>query len=202
MSRNMIKGVEETILNLFEEFSHKHSWYAETSSNIHYYNGWKTNKAWKINKKVIIPLSAYSWVTDRLDYKYKFFDKLKDIQRVFDYLDGGKTEDIDLKQILTEAENEYQTKNIETKYFRVSVYKKGTTHLVFTNEELLKKFNIFGCQRKGFLPPSYGKTKYNDMTNEEQEVINEFEGEKSYNETVKNTEYYLYNPSKVLMLSS
>ena len=52
----MIIGVEDTILNLFEEFSHKHHYYNETSSNIHYYNGWKTNQAWKINKKIIIPL--------------------------------------------------------------------------------------------------------------------------------------------------
>lgn len=65
MSQQMCKGVEETIVDLFDEFSHKHYW-SECSNNIHYYNGWKTNSAYKINKKVIIPLRGwrdleYSW---------------------------------------------------------------------------------------------------------------------------------------------
>ena len=38
MSQQMCKGVEETIVDLFDEFSHKHYW-SECSNNIHYYNG-------------------------------------------------------------------------------------------------------------------------------------------------------------------
>jgi phospholipid N-methyltransferase len=201
MSKNLIKGVEDTILNLFEEFSHKHSWYAEMSSNIHYFDGWKTNKSYKVNNRIILVLSGYSSVWDRLDYSYKFYEKLKDIERIFDYLDGGKTEESDLKQILDEAQKQGQTKKITTKYFSLNVFKKGTTHITFLDEELLKKFNIFGSQKRGWLPPTYGKSKYNDMSKEEQEIINNFEGEKSYNETMKNTEYYLYNPNKVLMIN-
>ena len=34
------------------------------------------------------------------------------------------------------------------------------------------------------------------MTEEEQAVINSFEGEKSYNETLKDTQYFLYDPVK------
>lgn len=200
MSKNLVKGVEDTILNLFEEFSHKHSWYAETSSNIRYFDGWKTNKAWMVNNRVILILNGYNSIWERLDYGYKFHEKLKDIERIFDYLDGGKTEDSNLKQILDEAEKHGQTKNIICKYFKLNVFKKGTIHITFLDDELLRKFNIFGCQRKNYLPPSYGKKKYKDMTKEEQEVINNFEGEKSYNEVVKNTDYYLYNPNKVLMI--
>ncbi|MEM5592793.1 DUF4942 domain-containing protein [Niallia circulans] len=54
LNKEMIQAVEDTILNLFEEFSYKH-YYDESSKNVHLYNGWKTNKAYKINKKVIIP---------------------------------------------------------------------------------------------------------------------------------------------------
>ncbi len=65
MSKKVIKGIEDTIMSLFDELSHKY-YYDETSKNIHYYNGWKTNKSWIINKKVIIPLPGwkdldYSW---------------------------------------------------------------------------------------------------------------------------------------------
>lgn len=200
MNINLIKGVEETILSLFDEFSQKH-WYDEMSKNIHYYNGWKTNSAYKINKKVIIPLNAYSSYWDnRLEYDYKFLGKIKDIEHVFDYLDDCQTEPMELKNVLEKAENEGQTKNIETKYFFITVYKKGTTHLTFKNEELLKKFNIFGSCKKGWLPNTYGKKKYTDMTDEEKSVIDDFEGEKEYNKTMENTQYYLYNPSNVLMI--
>lgn len=204
MSQNMIKGVEDTILELFQEFSHKYSWDRNIENgNIHYYNGWKTNSAYKINKKVIILLSAYSSITDRLDYTYKFYEKLKDIEKVFDYLQGNKVkhdENYNLKEVLIKAQKEGQTKNIETRYFLISTFKKGSTHLTFLDEELLKKFNIFGSLKLGFLPPSYSKKRYKDMEKEEQQIIDEFEGEEEYNKVILNKDYYLYNPSKTLML--
>lgn len=201
MSENVVTGVEETILNLFDEFSHQHSWYPECKNNIHYFNSWSTNKAHCINKKIIIPLSAYGMFEDRLDYGYyKFYEKLKDIEHVFDYLDGGKTENTNLKEILDDAEKQGVTKNIITKYFKINVYKKGTTHLIFLNEELLKKFNIFASKKKGWLPPSYGKCKYDDMSEKEKQVINDFEGKESYNKTMKNLDYYIYDSNQILML--
>lgn len=202
MNKNIMKSVEDTILSLFEEFSHKYSWYDETSKNIHYYSGWKSNSSFKINKRVIIPLSAYSSITNRLDYSYKFYEKLKDIEHIFNYLDGGITEDLDLKEILNKAQNGRQTKNIVTKYFSINTFKKGTTHVTFLNEELLQKFNLFGSLRKGWLPPTYGKCKYENMTDEERNVIEEFEGKESYNKVMKNLDYYLYNPSQILMLGN
>ena len=52
MSNKLVKSVEQTILDLFEDLSYKHSYNEEFSKNIHYYNGWKSNDAYKINKKV------------------------------------------------------------------------------------------------------------------------------------------------------
>lgn len=205
INKEMIQGVEDTILNLFEEFSHKH-YYSESSKNIHYYNGWKTNKAWKINKKVIIPLSGfhdlqYSWgrfnPTD-----YKVINKLSDIEKVFNYLDGGLTEDVNMREILQMAENYGDTKKIQLKYFMVTFYKKGTCHIEFTNNDLLHKFNLFGSQRKGWLPPVYGKIKYKDMSEEEKQIIDEFEGEASYNKVMNNQNYFIVETSKLLSLDS
>mgnify|MGYP002769588185 FL=1 len=204
MSNELVKGVEDTILNLFEELGNKYHYYDETSKNIHYYNGWKTNKAWKINKKVIIPLTGYGYWGDR--YKpthYQTLDKLQDIEKCFNYLDGGLTDAVDLKQSLEFAEQYGETKNIQLKYFTVTFYKKGTCHIVFNNDELLKKFNIFGSQKKGWLPPSYGKKQYKDMTTEEKTVVNEFDGnETEYNKTMKNRKYYLFDSNSVLMLEN
>ena len=126
--------------------------------------------------------------------------KLQDIEKCFNYLDGDLTEAVDLEESLNFAEEYGETKNIQLKYFTVTFYKKGTCHITFNNDELLKKFNIFGSQHKGWLPPSYGKKSYNDMTTEEKAVVNEFEGEKEYNKVVSNKEYYLFDGNNLNLL--
>lgn len=201
VQKKVVKGIEDTIIELFDELSHKYSYWDETSKNIHYYNGWKTNKAWIINKKVIIPLRAYNefWGEYRPS-DYKIVNKLQDIEKCFNYLDGGLTEAVDLEESLKFAEEYGETKNIQLKYFTITFYKKGTCHITFNNEVLLKKFNIFGSQHKGWLPPSYGKKAYRDMTQEEKAVVNEFEGEKEYSKVISNKEYYLFDGNNLNLL--
>lgn len=202
MQKKVVKGIEDTIIELFDELSHKYSYWDETSKNIHYYNGWKTNQAWIINKKVIIPLKAYDdYYTDRFrPTHYDIVRKLQDIEKCFNYLDGGLTEAVDLEESLKFAEEYGETKDIQLKYFTVTFYKKGTCHITFNNDELLKKFNIFGSQHKGWLPPSYGKKSYKDMTTEEKAVVNEFEGEKEYKKVISNKEYYLFDENNLNLL--
>ncbi|MGG0308397.1 DUF4942 domain-containing protein [Priestia megaterium] len=202
ISKEMVQGVEDTILNLFEEFSHKH-YYDESSKNIHMYNGWKTNKSYKINKKVIIPLNGYNEFWGKYEpTSWKVLDKLKDIEKVFNYLDSGLTEDINLTDELKMAEHYQETKKIELKYFYVTFYKKGTCHIEFKDMELLHKFNLFGSQKKNWLPPSYGKTSYKNMSAEEKEIINQFEGEQSYSKVMQNKAYYFVNTDELLKLTS
>ena len=204
MQKKVVKGIEDTIINLFDELSYKYHWLDEMSKNIHYYNGWKTNKGWIINKKVIIPLNGfydlnYSWGGFRPS-RHDVVSKLQDIEKCFNYLDGGLTEAVDLEESLKFAEEYEETKDIQLKYFTVTFYKKGTCHITFNNEELLKKFNIFGSQHKGWLPPSYGKKTYKDMTAEEKAVVDEFEGEKEYNKVISNKEYYLFDGNNLNLL--
>lgn len=203
MTKNVIKGIEDTILKLFDELSNKHHYYDETSKNIHLYNGWKTNKAYTINKKVILPLSGWDAFWGKYNpSNYKVLDKLEDIEKCFNYLDGGLTDSIDIKEALNFAEGYGETKNIQLKYFTVTFYKKGTCHIEFTNLELLKKFNIFGSQKKNWLPPTYGKKNYKDMTAEEKQVVNNFEGEHEYQKVMQNKQYYLFDCNSLLLLES
>lgn len=203
MSKQVSRGIEDTIVALFDELSHKYHYYNETSKNIHYFNGWKTNRSWIINKKVIIPLSAYDQFWGRYSPSdYKLVGKLQDIEKCFNYLDGGLTDAVDMEKTLKEAQEAGETKKIQLKYFTVTFYKKGTTHIEFTNEELLKKFNIFGAQHKGWLPPSYGKKGYEEMEPEEKAVVDDFEGEQEYNKVVRNKGYYLFSTESVLLLES
>ncbi|WP_349764111.1 DUF4942 domain-containing protein [Fusobacterium sp. SYSU M8D902] len=202
LSKNMFSSLEKDIENLFDEFSIKYHYYNESSKNIHYFDGWKTNKAHFINKKVIIPLNAFSCYSDRIE-TYEIENKLLDIYKIFMYLDNKK-ENIKIsleecRNILNHIDNE-KTKNIDLGYFTVSFYKKGTTHIIFNDEKLLLKFNIFGSQMKKWLPPSYGKTKYEDLDIEEKDVIDSFQGKESYQEVVNNNDTYLLHNDNIKLI--
>lgn len=199
MSKHLIKGIEDCIIKLFDDLSFQYSYNDELSNNIHYYNGWKTNKAWFINKKVIIPwMNAFSSWNGKFDPSYDVKRKLMDIEKALNYLDGGLTESRDMEMWLHHAAETGQTKNIRLKYFTVTFYKKGTCHLVFENEELLKKLNIFGSQQKGWLPPGYGKRTYDQMDESEKQIVDSFEGKEAYEAVMANTGYFIYEPKNVM----
>lgn len=193
MSRHMTGSIEKCIMDLFDELSYRYSMGRE--KNIHYFNGWKTNQAWIINRKVIFPVyDVFCGIFHKFRYSYSVCQKLSDIEKVFDYLSGMASGSSPLPYILQQAEDRQESKNIEFRYFTCNFYKKGTCHLVFRDEELLKKFNIFGARQKGWLPPAYGRRTYQGMDKEERAVVDSFEGKDSYGETCERPEYYLYEP--------
>jgi hypothetical protein len=51
------------------------------------------------------------------------------------------------------------------------------------------------------LPPGYGKKLYSEMDEEEQRVINEFEGELSYKKVMNNPDKYILETNQLLMLA-
>lgn len=210
MNASMQQGVRDTILNLFEKLTVEHSWYPECSQNRHYYNGWKTNKAHKIGKKSIIPanglFSSYSWDKDRGFDVYAAYNILSDIEKAFDYLDGGHFTGnrYKLDSFLNYASERRQNRNIECTYFTVDLFKKGTVHIKFRPEAmpLVDRLNIYAAQGKNWLPPCYGKTTYTSMDPEEKAVVDGFNGdgtegsgEKAYTEILQDHAYYLSDPT-------
>lgn len=103
MNAEMQRGVQDTIVALFERMTQQHSWYPECEKNIHYYSGWKTNKAHKINSKVILPVngmfSSYSWEKDTFSL-HNAYSTISDIEKVFEYLDGNMSAHVDLRGTL------------------------------------------------------------------------------------------------------
>lgn len=207
MNAEMSQGVVDTILALFDRMTEKHTWYPECAKNIHYFNGWKSNLAHKINKKVILPTYGcwdYSYFSKKteLDF-YNAHKFLSDIEKAFNYLDGNMTANVDLERMLKYACDSGKTQNIKLKYFDVTFYKKGTCHIKFTNQELLDRFNIYCARQRGWLPPSYGNVKYADMAAEERSVVDSYHGddtegscEKEYNAVVARAGYYLAPPNQ------
>lgn len=206
MMQNVAKGIERSIIDLFDLFCS--GWFSEDmGTTIHYYNGWKTNSAYKVNKKAIARFDAFRNYDKHFDpiwssYSYDggCMKRLNDMEKCFNYLDNGRTDDgVGMGNILNNAVKNGQTRNIELKYFTVTFYKKGTCHIVFKDEELLKKFNLYGAQKKGWLPPSYGKKTYEEMEPEEKAVVEEFEGKEEYEKTLHNKDFYLVNENAFLI---
>lgn len=218
MNASMQQGVRDTIMNLFEKLTVEHSWYPECANNRHYYNGWQTNKAHKIGKKSIIPqnglFSSYSWDKDKGFDVYAAYNVLSDIEKAFDYLDGGHFTGSrhDLSAFLKYASEHRQTRNIECTYFKVDLFKKGTVHIKFRPEAmpLVDRLNIYAAKGKSWLPPNYGKTSYEHMDAEDKAVVDglngdgtEGSGEKAYAEILKDHTYYLGDPAgNTLMLEA
>ena len=207
MSASMTEGVEEAIVALFEKLTSEHSWFPECKNTIHYYNGWRTNEAHKIGKKAIIPttgmFSNYCWSMNTFEVSTAY-NIISDIEKVFDYLDTGETKPINLLEILKAADADGKTLNIECKYFKISMYKKGTTHIMFYPEtmRLVERLNIYAGRKKNWLPPNYGKAHYSDLSSEEKAVVDSFNGdgkegsgEKKYQEIVANAAFYLEEPA-------
>lgn len=189
------QGVVDSIHELFETFSAKHSYYPECSRNTWYYNGWKTNKAHKVGMKVIIPVNgcyAESWKGEKLD-SYRVSGVISDLERVLDYLDSGRTTfhtPVDLA--IKTANINGLTKAVFT-YFTATFYKKGTCHIKFHENarHLIDRLNIFAGREKGWLPPNYGKVPYDQMDAESRAVVDDFQGKEDYERIYAEAGYYL-----------
>lgn len=139
----------------------------------------------------------------------KAIDTLSDFEKIITFFDGTLDDKSDVRTILNDIENNvrkdrsyiFDCKKVPFKFFTVDFYKKGTIHIYFTNNDLLDKFNIYVTQNKNWLPPNYGKFYYENMTEEEKEVIDSFQGESKYKNVMNNKSYWLTDISQ-LMLNS
>ena len=199
------KGIEDKIVSMFESLSYQYS--MDAAGNVHYFNGWKSNSAFKINKKVVIPYVA-AWEWGKLEYYHysdrSVYKKLDDLEKCLAFLQIGESEyvyDIDLSHQLKVYQEQQITRKMQFRYFEVDVFKKGTMHIKFRDLELLKRFNIFGCQHKGWLPPSYGRKSYSEMNQEEKQVIDEYEGQQEYEKVYANRENYILDVGQRMLLT-
>ena len=188
-------GVKDSIMRLFDTLTSQYTWYPESKNNIHYFNGWASNRAHKIGKRSIIPSNGiYSTCryTKRDEFsEYRAYELLSDIEKVFNYLDGRLTEEVNLREVLKRAKSAGQFKNVQCKYFAVDFYKKGTIHIKYTDQAILDRLNIYAAQNRNWLPPYYGKVEYADMCEEGKAVVDEFQGEKAYRKITEDTVFYL-----------
>ena len=201
-------GNYENILNeavgeVFDLMTSKHSWYPETKNNIYLFDGWKTNDCFKVNQKVILPVSYGKEVFwDEFQDKWKFSEwrmnfSLTDIDRVMNYFDDA-SEYVSIVDAIEAGFAEGNSRNLMSTYFKINVYKKGTIHLTFRSDEILRRFNIVGCQNKNFLPPKYGTKSYSDLSENEKRVVRNFENVEVYDKNVLKVGYSMKEDVKMI----
>lgn len=198
--KNLFGSIDAAIMKTWDNFTHRFS-YNDYSKNIHYYNGWKTNNAFKCNKKVIIPLYAFDNIYGKIDVG-RVREELADIEKAMNYLDCGRTEGSDMAERLQQAQSVGVFRAIDTKFFKVDIFKKNTAHLTFKDETLLKKFNLYCGRKFNWLPDDYGYKPYDSLDDEERAVADSFEGRDSYEETFHNRKFYLQSNSNLQLITA
>lgn len=202
-------GVVDAIYKCFDKLSNVHAYHEDLSNeNIHYYNGWKTNKAHYVNMKCIIPTYgafATKYVenkkTGRFEQKetninpHSCFAVLDDLEKALDYLDRGETAPTSLSRVLQIAAEAGKT-TVTCKYFTVTFYKKGTCHIKFHDQKIVDRLNIFVGKNRMWLPPTYGKARYEDMDSESKRVVDEFMGKEHYDKVMKNPGNFIVEASE------
>lgn len=135
--------------------------------------GWATNDAYKVNRKVIMPYAVEQGYHANMRLKDSYERTVNDVDRALAMLNGKK-----LSQVLTAAQalsahfKDYKVNagalednTVESEHFKLRFFKKGTVHLWFRDEKLWERFNIAAAQGKNWLPHDYGREATQEDTN-------------------------------------
>lgn len=132
--------MSQAVVAVFDLFT---AYYKENRLHV---EGWKTNSAWKVNRKIILPnYMAYEF--GRFRRSYWRGDEFNDIDKAMCYLSGKRLEDITTIDRAINP-NEGQA---ESTFFRLKYFKKGTIHLEFKDEALWHRFNVEACKGKNWI---------------------------------------------------
>jgi len=173
-----LSNLEYSAIAVFEEAT-KYT-QTEYSKNIWLYNGWKTNKGSRLNKKIILPINFCSWYENNLDIggKGSEQDRIKEIEKVLNYFDGFR----EFKSVFTGDLRNQSTADGD--YLSIVAYKKGTTHITFNRLDLLDQFNLFVGRKKMWIPNSdeirtdADKKKYESI---KKEIFEHFDYRQDFN---------------------
>ncbi|WP_088841047.1 DUF4942 domain-containing protein [Listeria sp. ILCC797] len=150
----------DSCVHMFDNITQYH--HEEYANNIHYYDGWDTNSAFKVNKKIILPLmnDRVFDLDQAMGKERKFGQKDAEVRYAYQYIDFSVKNYLDdlmkmFQMLDPHAEVEFQTiarGEFENGVFRFKMFNKGTVHIWFKDMELLEKFNKICGQQKNWVP--------------------------------------------------
>jgi uncharacterized protein DUF4942/methyltransferase family protein len=146
---NMNQLMKESLVNVFDEATAHHE-----DNKVS--EGWKTNKSWKLNRRIIVPYGVrFDWGSFQTNYyKEKFYD---DMDKILCWLKGVKYEDImSTRQAMSQFINNLKTnggyqQKFNSSFFAIRIHKKGTVHLDFLDLKLLEDFNKMAAEGKNWI---------------------------------------------------
>lgn len=146
----MIKCVVDT----FEEATKYHK------DNMVHTEGWKTNKRFRLNSKVIVPNGVSfdsRWGTFTL-YHGKSYNFYNDLDKSLCYLSGQQFDNdefVSISDAIFEAirlnNRNTHKQPIESTLFEIKLHKKGTVHLWFKDQALCDLFNQTVARNKNWM---------------------------------------------------
>jgi hypothetical protein len=141
----------DSIVSIFQRITDRHM--TSYSSNVHYYNGWKTNSSYKINKKIVIPIKysafdRWDFNEDYLRINYAVRSWVDDIIKALQLIDPEVSSNF---TSVSQAEFANDT-------LRFKMFAKGTIHVWFKDERLLSRLNYICGSHFGWIP-SEGEQK-------------------------------------------
>jgi len=157
----------ESIVSIFKRVTQHHM--NQYSTNIHYYNGWKTNDAYRINKKIIIPISHSfdAWWDFSEDYERinrRVRDFINDLVKSFQLIDPS-------------FDNEFEVisnQEFENDLLRFKMFMNGNIHVWFNDMSALNKLNYICGQHFNWIP---SEEEVNENEEAKKFVVREFGSE-------------------------
>lgn len=161
---NKDRFIEQTISDAFDMLTS----YGYQENRM-YVEQWKTNNAYKVNKRVIAPAYVHFEYNYRNTGKFRhsYYDSNKtavmDLDKSLCYISGVSLTDSNFISIhkalglrMAELGDVYKDDKIDTScestFFTIKFYKKGTIHLTFKDLNIWKEFNYRACRFKNWLP--------------------------------------------------
>jgi hypothetical protein len=149
--------MEKAAVEVFDKLTKHHE------DNRHGVAGWKTNSHFLLTKKFILPYVAeLGWSGEaRLRTYNGYFDYVEDLERVLCWMLNKDYNEVELYH--HNDKFTFGQWNDDHEFFKVRLYKKGTGHFEFKDDEVWAKFNGIVAKAKGYpLYEAKKQTKYQD----------------------------------------
>lgn len=159
MRQNATELVMNSIDEVFMKLTEHHH------ENRQQVEGWKTNQAWYVSDRFILPGVVEEAFNGDLKMKYSSYasDIIEDLERCLAFLSGTDRSNenevfVPVSQAINKAGSAKQ-KTASSTFFDLKFYKKGTAHFRWKSEWLRAEFNYVAAQRRGFPLPERIKEK-------------------------------------------
>lgn len=155
---------KQCVLDVYDELTKYHP------ENREIVEGWKSNNAYRVKRKVVLPRGVTFGWSGRFEVDYRLRDGIiGDIDKAMSFLAGVHIDSVktifdsvnDRGKEIQAAKGMLDTK-CESEFFEIRFYKKGTIHLKFKDTKLWDRLNKFVAKERGWLQ-DYEKPKKADV---------------------------------------